>query len=95
LIVETIVCLVLEGVAGYIKNKTGKMSTSERKITGNDGHNLKCLINVLMNRLGFIFVYAHAAFGANRKARMGILCTLGGVSRFSTFSFLGVKELGS
>ena len=48
-----------------------------------------------MNRLGFIFIYAHAAFGANRKARMGILCTLGGVSHFSTFSLLGVKELGS
>ena len=39
-----------------------------------------------MNRLGFIFIYAHAAFGANRKARMGILCTLGGVSHFFTFS---------
>ena len=73
----------------------GKMSTSERNIPGNDGHNLKCLICGLMNRLGFIFIYAHAAFGANRKARMGILCTLGGVSHFSTFSLLGVKELGS
>gem|GEM_PF-5692294 len=30
------------------------MSRSERKIPGNDGHNLKCLINGLMNRLGFI-----------------------------------------
>jgi len=26
---------------------------------------------------------------------MGILCTLGGVSHFFTFSLLGVKELGS
>ena len=48
-----------------------------------------------MNRLGFIFIYAHAAFGVNRKARMGFLRTLGGVSRFSIFSLLGVKELGS
>ena len=45
--------------------------------------------------IGVYFIYAHAAFGANRKARMGILCTLGGVSRFFTFSLLGVKELES